>query len=43
MVILIGFKSPFKEANLNRAELQNEAFIIFFMYHIICFTEFVPD
>ena len=43
MIILIGLKRPFKERSRNRAELFDEMFILFFMYHIFCFTEFVPD
>ena len=43
MIVLIGYKKPFREVNRNRAALSDEGYIIFFMYHIICLTEFVPD
>lgn len=43
MMTLIGYMRPFKEVNRNRVELFDEAFILFFMYHIFCFTDFVPN
>ena len=43
MIILIGYKRPFTEVNRNKAALLDEVYIIFFMYHILCLTEFVPD
>ena len=43
IVIVIGYKRPFKEANRNRLELLDEGFIMLLMYHIFCLTDFVPD
>ena len=43
IIILIGNTLPFKKANRNRSELFYESYIIFFMYHILCFTDFVPE
>ena len=42
-MILISVQRPFKEMHRNRMELFDEGFIIFFMYHIFCFTDFVPE
>ena len=43
MIMLIGYKSPFKEASRNTAQLVYESYIVFFVYHILCFTDFVID
>ena len=43
IVFLLGYQRPFKEVSQNRAALSDEVFIMFYMYHIFCFTEFVPD
>lgn len=40
-VLLIGHQKPFKGSNWT--ELGNEAVILLIMYHMFCFTEFVPD
>ncbi len=42
-VILAGFIQPFKLAKMNRSEIINEIITIFIMYHIFCFTDWVPD
>ena len=33
---------PYNSKLMNRMELVNEIVIIFLMYHILCFTDFVP-
>lgn len=40
-MILIGVQKPFKHSNV--AEMGHEVVIILIMYHMFCFTEFVPD
>ena len=42
-MMLISYKKPFKEVNRNRAVLLDEVYIIFFMYHMLGLTEFVPE
>ena len=40
-IVLIGFQKPFKRSNIE--EMSHEIVIILIMYHMFCFTEFVPD
>ena len=42
-IILIGLTRPFVENNDNKAEILHELVIIVIMYHIFCFTDFVPN
>jgi len=41
--IIIGRIRPFKETVRHNFEFFNEVIIMLVMYHIICFTPFVPD
>ena len=40
-ILLIALQKPFKGSNL--VEMGHEIVIILIMYHMFCFTEFVPD
>jgi len=42
-VIILGRVEPFKGKEKNQLEMINETFVMFVMYHMICFTAFVPD
>ena len=42
-VILVGFIDPYITKQLNTNEIINETITIFIMYHIFCFTDWVPD
>ena len=42
-IIVIGYNKPFKSSSRNKVEMFEEAGIIVIMYHIICFTDWVPD
>jgi len=42
-VIILGHVKPFKEPSKNRMEMLNEAMIMFTMYPMMVFTDFVPD
>ena len=42
-IALIGSQRPFISKNRNRAEILQEIVIICIMYHVLCFTDFVPD
>ena len=40
-IVLIALQKPFKGSNL--VEMGHEIVILLIMYHMFCFTEFVPD
>lgn len=40
-MVLIALQKPFKGSNL--VEMGHEVVILLIMYHMFCFTEFVPD
>ena len=42
-IILVGFIEPYENKRHNNTEIINEILTIFIMYHIFCFTEWVPD
>jgi len=42
-IILVGFIMPYKKKRHNLSEMINEVVTIFIMYHIFCFTSWVPD
>ena len=42
-VMLLALRRPFKSAIRNRVELAEECAIMISMYHLFCFTEFIPD
>ena len=42
-VILIGYIKPYNQQRLNETEMLNEVVTVFIMYHIFCFTDWVPD
>ena len=42
-IILIGFIEPYKEKAHNTGELINEVTTVLIMYHIFCFTDWIPD
>lgn len=42
-VMLLALRRPFKSTNRNRVEIAEECAIMISVYHIFCFTEFVPD
>ena len=43
LIIIAGFTNPQKTTYERRMERFNEVKLIFIMYHIICFTDFLPD
>ena len=42
-VVFVGVVQPFKSRKQNKMELLNEVLTMTIMYHIFCFTDFVPD
>ena len=42
-IILIGIVTPFKTRHENNLETANEVLTMLIMYHIFCFTDFVPE
>jgi len=42
-VILLGRVQPFKTKGRIRYEMFSEVVLMFSVYHLICFTPFVPD
>ena len=42
-VILVGYINPYKNPRINSIAIINEVISVFIMYHIFCFTEWVPD
>ena len=42
-VILVGQIKPFKQVGGDRKEQVNEVLMMFVVYHMICFTPFMPD
>ena len=42
-VILIGFIKPYDKKRLHETEILNEVVTVFILYHIFCFTDWVPD
>jgi len=42
-VILLGLVAPFKRRFSNHFETFSECIVMVVMYHLICFTAFVPD
>lgn len=42
-IILIGFGKPFQSKWRNFFEAAEEYSIIFLMYHMFCFTDWLPD
>ena len=42
-VMLLALRRPFKSPIRNKVEILEECAIMITMYHIFCFTEFVPD
>ena len=42
-IILIGTVTPFKTRQENNLETTNEVLTMLIMYHIFCFTDFVPE
>lgn len=42
-IILIGYKRPYANKSDNRAEIVQESMIILIMYHVFCFTDWLPD
>jgi len=43
VMIAIGLSEPLETKKLNRIEMFNEAFVMFAIYHLVIFTDFVPD
>ncbi len=43
VVMLLSLRRPFKSPSRNRVEILEECAIMVTMYHIFCFTEFVPE
>jgi hypothetical protein len=43
MVYLVGHIKPFIRKSDNRTELYNEFTTLVVNYHLMCFTDFVPD
>ena len=43
VVMLVALRQPFKSPMRNMVEILEECAIMITMYHIFCFTEFVPD
>ena len=42
-IILVGFIKPYVHRRDNNEELVNEVICIFIMYHIFCFTDWLPN
>ena len=42
-IILIGYVKPYKERSDNTQEILNEVISVVIMYHIFCFTDWLPD
>jgi len=42
-VIILGRVAPFAHGRTNKFELFSECMVMMVMYHLICFTPFVPD
>ena len=42
-LIFVGMVRPMETKKANKSEMFNECFVIFLMYHIVCFFDFVPD
>jgi len=42
-IILLGTLAPFESRAQVRREFLNESVVMIVLYHLICFTEFVPD
>ena len=42
LIIYICYFWPYNSTLMNRMELVSEIAIIILMYHILCFTDFVP-
>jgi len=42
-VILLGRVAPFKNRFSNHYEMFSETIVMMVMYHLVCFTPFVPD
>ena len=42
-VMFVGLAKPLKTEAMNYMEILNEILTLLIMYHIFCFTDFVPD
>ena len=42
-VMLLALRRPFKSVSRNKVELAEECAIMISMYHLFCFTEYIPD
>ena len=42
-LILIGYTHPFALKRHNYSEMMNEVSTLLIMYHIFCFTDWIPD
>ena len=42
-VVFVGMVAPYKTTKANKIELLNEVLTMFIMYHIFCFTDYVPE
>ena len=43
VVMLLALRRPFVSSRRNKVEMLEECAIMITMYHIFCFTEFIPD
>lgn len=43
MITLVGYVEPYKNLISNNLDLMNESFVILLIYHMLAFTDFVPD
>ena len=42
-IMMIGYAKPFQSKMRNMAEITEEVGTIVIMYHIFCFTDWIPD
>ena len=43
MIFYICYESPFETEFINKMELFNELMNLVTLYHLVCFTDFVPS
>lgn len=42
-IVLVSHKWPFETPTMNRSQIVEEVFIMVLMYHILCFSDWMPD
>ena len=43
MITILGYLPPFKNKIANRLEIINEVFVLLTNYHLLMFTDFLPN